>query len=80
MEFLIEGNCKMAMKSKYWRKDTWKNNYGKRLKIWEAKVVEKVKDTCKGEIKGLCDVRKLQKEYAPSKEWDGVVSLMESEE
>ena len=47
------------MQSKYWRKDTWKNNYAKRLKIWQAKVVEKVKDTCKGEIKELWDMRKL---------------------
>ena len=49
----------MAMQSKYWRKGTWKNIYAKRLKIWLAKVVEKVKDICKGEIKGLWGVRKL---------------------
>ena len=49
----------MTMQSKYWMKDTGKNNYVERLKIWQAKVVKKVKDTCKGEIKGLRDVRKL---------------------
>ena len=49
----------MTMQSKYWRKDTWKNSYAGRLKIWQAKVVEKVKDKCKGEIQGLWDVRKL---------------------
>ena len=49
----------MAMQGKHWRKDTWKNSYAKRLKIWQVKVVEKVKDTCKGEIKGLWGVRKL---------------------
>ena len=43
----------MASKSKCWRKDTWKNIYVERLKIWQAKVVEKVKDTCKSKIKGL---------------------------
>ena len=43
----------MTMQSKYWRKDTWKNIYVERLKIWKAKVMEKVKDMCKGEIKGL---------------------------
>ena len=41
----------MTMQSKYLRKDTWKNSYAERLKIWQGKEVEKVKDTCKGEIK-----------------------------
>ena len=38
---------------------TRRRTYAERLKIWQAKMVEKVKDTCKGEIKGLWDVRKL---------------------
>ena len=29
------------------------DNYAKRLKIWQTNVVEKVKDTVKGGIKGL---------------------------
>ena len=41
----------MAMQSKNLRKDMWKNNYVEMLKIWQAKVVEKVKDMCRGEIK-----------------------------
>ena len=31
----------------------------KEVEIWLAKILEKVKDTCKSEIKGIWDMRKL---------------------